>query len=263
MSPTSRRHFLKSAAALLTVSATAAACAPAAAEGDATGAPQAFAVPTLDWKPLPTLPPTPTLRAVEQLSGEQALQRLLAGNRRFQAGETVHPNQGPDRRADVAFGQSPLAIVLACADSRVAPELIFDQGLGDLYTVRVAGNVLSDSALASIEYAAEKLAVPLVLVLGHSDCGEVKAAYSAIELGASAEGHIASLVERLRPAIDDVRGEPDALVDRAIRVNAILQLEQIRRRSPAVDAAQHAGQMRLAAGYYDLESGAVEIIAAS
>lgn len=163
----------------------------------------------------------------------------------------------------MALGQSPLAIVLACADSRVSPELIFDQGLGDLYTVRVAGNVLSDSTLASIEYAAEKLAVPLVMVLGHSACGAVKAAYSAIELGAPAEGHIASLVERLRPAIVEVRGQSDALVDRAIRANAILQLEQIRGKAPAVSAAHRAGQLRLAAGYYDLESGAVEVIAAS
>jgi carbonic anhydrase len=262
MNATSRRHFLKTAAALLAVGASAAACAPAG-EGEATGEPQAFALPTVDWKPLPTLPPTPTLRAVELLSGEQALQRLLDGNKRFQAGEAVNPNQGPDRRADVAIGQAPLAIVLTCADSRVSPELVFDQGLGDLYTVRVAGNVLSDSTLASIEYAAERISAPLVLVLGHSGCGAVRAAYSVIELGAAAEGHIGSLVERLRPAIEDVRGETDALVDRAIRANAILQLEQIRRRSPAVQAAQRAGLMRLAAGYYDLESGAVEIIAAS
>ena len=110
------------------------------------------------------------------MTSEQALQTLLDGNKRFVAGQARHPNQSSERLAEVTRGQRPIAIVVSCSDSRIPPEIVFDQGLGDIFVVRTAGHVLDDAALASIEYAAEHLHVPLAVALGHQDCGAVKAA---------------------------------------------------------------------------------------
>lgn len=250
-----RRQFLKAAAGALVSAAGLSACsAELAADGS---------VDPSQWQALPTALPTATPRGVEALTPDRALEFLMQGNQRFQASLGVNPDQGSDRRAAVALGQAPLAIVLACADSRVAPELIFDQGLGDLYTLRIAGNILSDSMLASIEYAAERIAPPLLMVVGHKACGAVKAAFTTIELGAHAEGHIHSLVEALRPIIGHVmETEKDDIVDRSVRYNAEYQLESIRRRSPSVNRLHRDGLMKLVAAYYDLDSGAVEVLGA-
>jgi len=253
--PLDRRQFLKAAVGAVAGAVGLSACSgELAADGS---------IDPAQWKPLPTTQPSPTPRAVEALTPDRALELLLEGNRRFQASAGVNPDQSAARRAAVALGQAPLAIVLACADSRVAPEIFFDQGLGDLYTVRVAGNILSDAVLATIEYAAERIAPPVLLVLGHKSCGAVKAAFTTIELGAHAEGHVQSLVEGLRPVIDHIMAtEKDDIVDRAARYNAEYQLEQIRRRSPAVNRLHREGAIKLVAGYYDLDSGAVEILGA-
>ena len=250
-----RRQFLKAAAGALAGAAGISACSgELAADAPLDPAP---------WKPLPTAQTSPTPRGVEPFTPEHALEGFLQGNQRFQASEGVNPDQASDRRAAVALGQAPLAIVLACADSRVSPEIIFDQGLGDLYTVRIAGNILSNSVLATIEYAAERIAPPLMMVVGHKACGAVKAAFTTIELGAHAEGHVQSLVEGLRPVIGHVMDtQKDDIVDRSVRYNAEYQLEQIRRRSPSVNRLHREGLMRLVAAYYDLDSGAVEILGA-
>ena len=250
-----RRQFLKAAAGALVGAASVSACSGGlAADGS---------IDPAQWQALPTALPTATPRGVEALTPDRALDVLLQGNQRFQASLGVNPDQGSDRRSAVALGQAPLAIVLACADSRVAPELIFDQGLGDLYTLRIAGNILSESMLSSIEYAAERIAPPLLMVVGHKACGAVKAAFTTIELGARAEGRIQSLVEALRPIIGHVmETEKDDIVDRSVRYNAEYQLEEIRRRSPSVNRLHRDGLMKLVAAYYDLDSGAVEILGA-
>lgn len=250
-----RRQFLKAAAGALAGAVGVSACSgELAADG---------AIDPAQWKPLPTALPSPTPRGVEPLTPERALDVLMQGNQRFQASEGVNPDQSSERRAAVALGQAPLAIVLACADSRVAPELIFDQGLGDLYSVRIAGNILSATTLASIEYAAERIAPPLLMVIGHKACGAVKAAFTTIELGARAEGHVQSLIEALRPVIGHVMDNAkDDIVDRSVRYNAEYQLEQIRRRSPSVNRLHRDGLMKLVAAYYDLDSGAVELLGA-
>jgi carbonic anhydrase len=136
------------------------------------------------------------------LTGDQALQELMNGNKRYVAAELAHPNQTAARRAEVAKGQDPFAIIVGCSDSRVPPEIIFDQGLGDLFVTRVAGNIVDDVVLGSIEYAAEHLGVPLIVVLGHKRCGAVEAAAK----GGDAPVHIRSLVEAIKPAIKKAKG---------------------------------------------------------
>src|SRR5579885_136434 len=162
------------------------------------------------------------------LSGDQALQKLVQGNKQYKRVAFLHPNQSLARRKAVAKGQSPFAIILSCSDSRVPPEIIFDQGLGDLFVVRVAGNVLNDNALGSIEYAAEHFNVPLVMVLGHQRCGAVDAAVK----GGEAPGHIGSLVEAIRPAVEKTKGKSGDPVGNAVRANVEMVVDQLKDSKP-------------------------------
>jgi len=144
--------------------------------------------------------------AAEHYAGspaDAALARLMEGNARFVAGEMVHPNLSAEKRAELASGQSPYAVIVSCSDSRVPPELVFDAGPGDLFIIRVAGNVVGDDAMASIEYAVAKLNSPLVLVMGHESCGAVGAAVATETEDAKFGGSIHDLVETIRPAVQD------------------------------------------------------------
>lgn len=215
----------------------------------------------LEWKPLPTLAPTPTPRPQADLSASDALTRLLEGNRRFVESGLVHPNQSEARRVLVAGRQVPFASILCCADSRVPPEILFDQGLGDLFVLRVAGNVLNSNLLASLEYAAEHLHTPLVLVLGHKRCGAVKAALEALATQAEAPGYIQSLVNALRPPVQAVLPATDeAALDRAIRLNVTHVLRQATDRSHLLARLVEERKLQLVGGYYDLDTGVVELI---
>ncbi|RIQ11280.1 carbonic anhydrase, partial [Jiangella rhizosphaerae] len=129
---------------------------------------------------------------------------LAAGNERFASGRPRHPHEDRPYRESLVSGQHPIACVLSCADSRVAPELVFDQGLGDLFTVRSAGEVLDDAVVGSIEYAVEHVAVPLVVVLGHAGCGAVRAAVEVVRGGPAPAGSIAALVRAIEPAVRTV-----------------------------------------------------------
>src|SRR5437763_16489649 len=140
----------------------------------------------------------------ETLSGinpTRALRQLLSGNNRYVAAQMLHPRQGVQRGQQVAPRQQPLAAILSCADSRVPPEIVFDQGLGDLFVIRVAGNTADDVALGSLEYAVEHLGVHLVLVLGHERCGAVQATYDMLTKGEALPGHIAALAVPIVPAV--------------------------------------------------------------
>ena len=151
-----------------------------------------------------------------QLSPDQALIHLLRGNERFVARWPDHPNQSARRRREVSdSGQQPFAIILSCADSRVPPEIIFDQGLGDLFVIRVAGNVLDDIILGTIEYAVEHMHVPVIMVLGHDKCGAVTAAVQGVEV----RNHIQSLAEALRPAVESASIQEGDLISNAIDMN--------------------------------------------
>ena len=162
------------------------------------------------------------------VSNGQALQRLMEGNARYAAGKAQHPREDAARRAETASAQKPFAIVLTCADSRVAPELVFDQGLGDIFVIRVAGNVADDDVQASIEYSVEHLNTNLILVMGHQNCGAVKAALGTGEL----PGHLAGLIERIRPAVEASRALPGDATSNAVCANARLVATQLKASRP-------------------------------
>jgi len=188
---------------------------------------------------------------------EAVIHRLLEGNRRFAAG---HPasDRSLARRKQVAQGQKPAAEVLACVDSRVPPELVFDQGLGDLFVVRSAGLVLDKAVLGSLEFGIAELHIPLVIVLGHKRCGAVKATIETLEGHAQVEGEIAYLVEELKPAVEEAQRAGGDLWNAAARAQARNVVDQLRR-APVLGAAVQAGALKIVAGWYDLDSGVVEL----
>ena len=214
----------------------------------------------MNWKLPPTMAPTPTVRGPESLDAAAALARLLDGNQRYIASSLVHPNQMPERRKALTDQQKPFAIVLTCADSDAPPEVIFDQGLGDLVVVRIAGNILSDTLLGSIEYAVEHFKPPLVMVLGHQKCGAVKVAIDAVQSGSEAPGHMASLVTALRPAVEAAQLESGDVLDNAVRVNIRQVVTQLRDQSALLEARLGKGLLKAVGAYYSLDTGAVEIL---
>jgi len=191
----------------------------------------------------------------------RSLKRLVEGNKRFVAGKPRHPNQGPRRRGQVAQGQHPFAVILGCADSRVPPEVVFDQGLGDLFVIRVAGNIVDDAVLGSIEYAAEHLGTRLIIVLGHAKCGAVAAAVEAAAKGGSPPGHIGSLVKPILPAVDAAKGQPGDPLDNAVRANVGRMVRWLRSSEPVLAALVREGGVKVVGARYDLQSGAVQVIA--
>ena len=190
------------------------------------------------------------------LTADQALQRLIAGNERYVAGTAMHPDQTIQRRAELAKGQSPFAIVLTCSDSRVAPELLLDQGLGDLFVIRNAGNILDDHVIGSMEYAVEHLHVPLVLVVGHEKCGAISAAVA----GGEASGHIHSLVEAIEPVVKQVKNLPGDPVENVVRANAQRIAETLTRSEPILKEAVNKGKLLVVPARYDLVTGHLEIL---
>jgi carbonic anhydrase len=152
---------------------------------------------------------------------------LMEGNRRYVSGATTGPHRDVDRRNEVASAQYRYATILSCADSRVPPELVFDAGLGDLVTHHMAGNVLNDELLGSIEYGAEHLHSPLIMVLGHERCGAMDATVAALTQGAEFDGQIPSLARAITPAVQQAQGTPGDLLDNAIRANVGLMVDRL------------------------------------
>jgi carbonic anhydrase len=184
--------------------------------------------------------------------------RLLAGNKRYVEGNLTSKKVIQDRAA-LTTGQHPYAIVLCCSDSRVPPELIFDESLGQLFVVRVAGNVVDSTALGSMEYAAEHLKVPLLMVLGHSECGAVKAALS----GGEVTPNIKSLVNRLNPAITLVKQQihdDKNLVSQTVEQNVREQMNEIMEHSEVMEELVGHGELKVIGGVYDLGSGKVKFL---
>ena len=156
----------------------------------------------------------------------------------------------------MAKGQHPFAAVLGCSDSRVPPEVVFDEGLGDLFTVRVAGNVATDDVVASLEYAVAHLGPKLIVVLGHERCGAVDATMK----GGAPEGHLAALVDRIKPATDAVKGKPGDTLDLAVRQNVANVVKQLRATQPILAKDVASGAVKIVGARYDLDSGLVEIL---
>ncbi|MGH3737821.1 MAG: carbonic anhydrase [Micromonosporaceae bacterium] len=189
-----------------------------------------------------------------------ALSRLLEGNRRFVAGRQRHPRQSPRRLRDLADGQRPYAITLGCADSRVAPELLFDQGLGDLFDNRVAGAVVDDLVLGSIEYAVEELTPPLLLVLGHERCGAVTATVEAIRTGHTPPGHIAAVVSTLRRYVEPALDQPGDPVENGVRAAVRGTAAELVDRSRIVREHVARGSLAVYGARYDLDTGHVTVL---
>jgi carbonic anhydrase len=194
---------------------------------------------------------------------DAVLAELLAGNGRFVRGEAAHPRRRPQDFAPLSEGQAPLAVVVGCADSRVAPELVFDQGVGDLFVVRVAGNVISGagaSVKGSIEYAVGELGVRLVVVLGHSRCGAVQAAIKHIDAKDALPGSIGDLVATIRPAVAAVAGRPGDPLDNVIRVNVARGVERLRGLGPILAERADRGELKVVGANYDLRTGRVAVL---
>ena len=181
---------------------------------------------------------------------------LMTGNARFVGDRARHPDQSEARRKEVAGKQEPFAIVLTCADSRLSPEIYFDQGLGDLFVIRNAGNVVDGHVLGSMEYAVDHLNVPLILVIGHERCGAVSAAVA----GGHAPGHISEIVESIAPAVAATRDQEGDAVDNAVITHAQMTAGLVKRSGPILAAAVKAGQLKVVAARYDLDSGRVIIL---
>ncbi len=199
----------------------------------------------------PGHPEQPTVAPAEAIS------KLKEGNGRYAGGNLQHPGQTTERRAELAKSQYPFATILSCSDSRVPPEIVFDQGLGDLFVVRVAGNVIDDHGLGSIEYSVDHLGVGLIVVLGHQSCGAVKAARETIAAKSKASGHIQSLVTAIQPAVE---ATAKADLEATIKANVKDVVRALRSSTPILKAKVDSGDVRVIGGYYSLDTGAVSFL---
>lgn len=188
------------------------------------------------------------------MTADKALQLLKDGNRRYVEGDLKHPHTDPKWRGKLIGSQHPFAVILSCADSRVVPELLFDQGLGDLFVIRVAGNVAKDKVFGSIEYAVKFLNSKLIVVLGHESCGAVNASLGNADPG----GHIGSIIEKIKPAVYMAKNMQGDLLTNAIKINAQIVGEEIKETKPIIaDAVENAG-VKVVSAYYRLSDGQVE-----
>jgi len=199
----------------------------------------------------PAHPEQPTVAPAE------AIAKLKEGNARNTSGNMQHPGQTTERRAELTKSQHPFAIILSCSDSRVPPEIVFDQGLGDLFIVRVAGNVLNDEGLGSIEYGVEILGARLIVVLGHQSCGAVDAAMKTVAAKGKAPGHIQSLVTAIKPVVDST---PKGDLDTMIKANVKHVVDALRSSTPILKARVESGDVQVMGGYYTLDTGAVTFL---
>jgi len=207
---------------------------------------------------------TPTPQTSPRLlSADEALRELLEGNERFVTGKRLTPRGRPEDFQALAHGQFPEAVIVSCADSRVAPEILFDVGVGDIFVVRVAGNVVGGTGAVvkgSIEYAIAELNVRLVVVLGHSGCGAVKAAIQHLDHKDSLPGTINGLVELIKPAVAKSKGLPGDPLENAIRQNVEIGVERLRGLDPILAPLVKAGTVKVLGGVYDLFTGRVTMI---
>lgn len=188
---------------------------------------------------------------------DDALNQLMEGNQRFVTEKMKHPHEDKDYRLSLSGGQNPFAVILACADSRVTPEILFDQGLGDLFVIRVAGNVAKEKVIGSIEYAVAHLGVRLVMVLGHQNCGAVNASIGVAEFSKNLQ----AIIDEIKPAVYMAKknGEED-LLNNAVRINAQLVAAKLTESQPTLHEAVEKENLKIVPAYYELESGKVEIL---
>jgi carbonic anhydrase len=197
-------------------------------------------------------------------AAHEALERLRQGNRRFAADRRGGARAGEARRNEVAAGQEPFAIILGCSDSRVPAEIVFDQGLGDLFVIRVAGNIVAPSQVGSVEFAAERFGTRLVVVLGHSSCGAVIATLEELgRPGGAQSPNLRSIVDRVRPSVEgllatELRRDPEALLREAVRANIRASADHLRHGSRILEQLIRADGLLVVGAEYSLETGVVD-----
>lgn len=194
------------------------------------------------------------------LSPDAALKRLMEGNARYVSGVSRRHDFTHEREALVG-GQNPYAAVLSCADSRIAPEYAFDTGRGDLFVCRVAGNFAGDETVASMEYTVAVLGTPLIMVLGHDNCGAVDATIKSLKDDKPLPGHIPSLVSAIAPAVKAAAQQSGNALDNAIRQNVIDNVAKLKSAAPILNAAVEQGKLKVLGGIYRLRTGTVELLA--
>lgn len=194
--------------------------------------------------------------AAAQIEADSALQMLVDGNKRFVSGSTIKPHQDINRVLETSGSQQPFAIIVGCSDSRVPNEIIFDQGLGDLFIVRTAGQVSSYASWGSIEFANAVLGTKLIVVLGHSKCGAVSAACKVPDV----PGHIVTLINAIKPAAAIARSMKGDLLENAVKVNVALQVQQLRGLEPVLAKAVQNGDLKIVGAVYHIENGTVEFL---
>lgn len=199
------------------------------------------------------------------ISAQEALERLREGNHRFASdARSLNTLTSQTRRAELAAGQEPFAIILGCSDSRVPAEIVFDQGLGDLFVIRVAGNIVAPSQIGSVEFAAARSGTRLVVVLGHSRCGAILATLEELQQPTENQSrNLRSIVDRVRPSVEtllatDLRHDPDALVRYAVRANVRASANQLRHGSEVLEQLIQSDGLRVVGAEYSLETGIVE-----
>lgn len=202
----------------------------------------------------------PAFAQEQAVSPDEALKRLVEGNARYVAGQRTNTDFSVGRAAR-ALTQRPFAAILSCADSRVAPELAFDQGPGDLFVVRVAGNFVNDDGLASLEYAINFLETPLIMVLGHSNCGAVDAAIKVVRDGLALPGHLPDMIEPIRPAAETALAQsPSDPLGLAITTNVQNAVTRLEIAEPILAARVKSSGLRIVGAQYDLETGQVTLL---
>jgi carbonic anhydrase len=199
------------------------------------------------------------------ISAREGLERLREGNRRFASGVRRDDSDGSrTRRHELTAGQEPFAIILGCSDSRVPAEIVFDQGLGDLFVIRVAGNIVASSQIGSVEFAAERFGTPLVVVLGHSRCGAVEATLEELMRPTENQSrNLQSIVNRIRPSVEvllatELRHDAEALVRHAIRTNARVSANHLRHGSEILEQLIQQKRLLVVAAEYSLDTGIVD-----
>lgn len=200
--------------------------------------------------------PVLSVLALEVNPVKNPLERLTQGNQRYVSSKTVCHEDWTAKRSALLENQKPFAVIVACSDSRVPPEIVFDQSLGDLFVVRVAGNIVDDFAIGSIEYGVNILGANLVLVLGHSNCGAVNAAFKGMKF----DNHIQEIMNAIQPAIVATKDESGNLLEKAIKANIKIVEEKLKSSKPVLAKLLENGTLRILGGYYDLQSGKVEFL---
>lgn len=188
------------------------------------------------------------------LSSEEALKKLIDGNTRFVELEMQHPDETKNRRSEMMKGQHPFVVILSCSDSRVPPEIIFDQGLGDIFEIRNAGNVLDKHTIGSIEYAVMHLGVKLIVIMGHQDCGAVAATLS----GTHETKYIESLKRSIEPAVKKCEKEGNVSSDAVVKAHVILDIQELLSQDTELNKYMKENNVKIVPAYYHLDSGKVE-----